>query len=674
MIRFALLVFALILASFLAYTEIGLAPDFYWHLKTGLDLLEAGKSAFVDHYSYSFHGHALSFATPVFDFVLAFFYKYGFGVFGVQTLLFLIFSLVFWFFSRTMSLKNVPIHLQVLGMLAISMTFRIRYEPRPEMFGFLFLGLMIYLYFLVDKLDRSQLKNRVYVPFVLLILVWTNVHTSSILGYAVGAALFLKIAMAHVEQRAERREWAIWMGAGALAFAAGFVNRSFENILLHVFFPKEGGLDSEIAEFQPIEFETLGLPVQFVLVMGLIGVVLSIKRKKVADAFLVAIFLMYAFKMKRMLGIFPLVAIPFLIEHLNWLYEQAKLSSKRRMAMSLYSLGPLLLLFAVGPYLIFAIDSGTRLYTAKIADDQQPYEIVAYMNERGLKGRVRNEYVSGGYLLLNLAEGNRVFIDGRANVLYPPSFVRDYMRASYNSKALREELGTYPADYVIARSTVPGALLDTALESQKFELLYFGSQHALLTREKTGRYSLTSRVFVHPECIEKNHLTKLKSEYQLAVKEQSPNSPVLEFLETAIELLEKGDLKYFHGNSLPRTRSDHVFRLVAIGAERAGKPALAYYYMSAIQNARRDDRLFMARLACQHNSCLGVEALLDGFSIERAPAYDLAEAHELLKKAHQAAPAVLFPPERMKLLEERLAADSDQGLQRRPNWCLDQIE
>lgn len=670
--RLVLLGFAAFLASLLAYSEIGLAPDFYWHLKTGLDLVEAGKSAFVDHYSYSFPGEPLAFATPIFDVTLALFYKLGAGAFGVQTFLFLIFCGALVIFSKTMSRMQVPMHLQLLGMLGLSMTFRIRYEPRPEMFGFLFIGLMLYLYFLVDRTEKSQLSRRIYIPYVLLLLLWTNVHTSSILGYAIGAALFLKIAIRQFEDKSDRASWMLWSGAGVASLVVGFFNRSFENILLHVFLPKEGTLDNEIAEFQPIDFELIGLPLQAVLILSLVGIGLSIKRKRIADAFLVAVFLMYAFNMRRMLGLFPLVAMPFLIEHFNWIFVQAKAHAKRSLALSLYALGPILLLVAVGPYLVASAATSTKLYTVSISDEQQPREIVTYMKEKDLKGRIRNEYVSGGYLLLNLSEENKIFIDGRANVLYPPSFVRDYMKASYNSLAFRAEQEKYPADFVIARSTVPGALLDTALESQEFELLYFGERHALLSRAKQGRYKLVSKAFPHPECLDQSVLPRLKQEFEFAKAEHAANSPVIEFLETAIEYFEKGDLRYFHGQSMPRTGSEHVLRLIAHLAEKSGKPALAYFYMSAIPDSRRDDRLFMARLACQHNACLGVEAMLDGFSIERAPAYDLADAAALLQEAHRKSPAVLFPPDRMKLLEERLAKEAAEvGVAKRPNWCLE---
>ncbi len=668
--RFVLLGFAAVLASFLAYSEIGLSPDYYWHLKTGLDLIESGSSAFVDHYSYSFPGEALSFATPIFDATLALFYKFGAGAFGVQTLLFFIFSASLVVFSRTMSRLNVPMHLQLLGMLGLSMTFRIRYEPRPEMFGFLFIGLMLYLYFLADKIEKNRFKDRIYIPFVLLLLFWTNVHTSSILGYAIGAALFLKIAVRQIEERSKRADWFLWLGAGLASLVVGFLNWSFENILLHVFLPKEGTLDNEIVEFQPIEFELIGLPLQAVLLMSFVGILLSIKRKKIADAFLVAVFLMYAFNMRRMLGLFPLVAMPFIVEHLNWILGLAKSHAKRKLAVSLYAIGPLVLLIAVGPYLIASVATSTRPYTISISDDQQPKDIVAYMAEKSISGKIRNEFVSGGYLLLNIPKDSKIFIDGRANVLYPPSFVRDYMKASYNSAAFKKELEKYPADFVIARSTEPGGLLDTALESQEFELHYFGLNHALLSRPKTGRYAHTSMVFSHPECLDEESLPGLKQEYELAKREFAANSPVIEFLETAIEYFEKSDIKYFHGQSLPRTGSEHVLRLIAYLAEKSGKPALAYYYMSAISQARRDDRLFMARLACQHNSCLGVEAMLDGFSVDRAPAYDLAEANTLLKEAHRKGPAVLFPPERMQLLESRLAQETAEGgVPARPNWC-----
>ena len=80
-----------------------------------------------------------------------------------------------------------------------------------------------------------------------------------------------------------------------------------------------------------------------------------------------------------------------------------------------------------------------------------PDGAVAFMRLKRLHGNILNEDGWGGYLVWNTAPESRVFIDTRAELVYPDTLLRQYLAFASGSSAGEKLLDEYPHDMVLIR-------------------------------------------------------------------------------------------------------------------------------------------------------------------------------------------------------------------------------
>ncbi|MFA4974699.1 MAG: hypothetical protein WC683_18995 [bacterium] len=77
-----------------------------------------------------------------------------------------------------------------------------------------------------------------------------------------------------------------------------------------------------------------------------------------------------------------------------------------------------------------------------------PANLIKFLDEYGIKGRVLNDMGLGGYLMLTRWPGERVFIDGRTPI-YGDSFFKEFIEAFRNSRNFEELIRKYDIDYIL---------------------------------------------------------------------------------------------------------------------------------------------------------------------------------------------------------------------------------
>jgi hypothetical protein len=93
-----------------------------------------------------------------------------------------------------------------------------------------------------------------------------------------------------------------------------------------------------------------------------------------------------------------------------------------------------------------------------------PSGAVAFMKARGLHGNILNHFEWGEYLVWHLAPESRVFIDGRSELVYPDSVMRQYAEFHYNLGDSKSILARYRHDFILLK---PGTGGLRAVEADK---------------------------------------------------------------------------------------------------------------------------------------------------------------------------------------------------------------
>jgi len=131
------------------------------------------------------------------------------GQYGVSFMIWAIVFGIFWLLYEATALRGGNPLLTVLAIFAFSGFLRIRIQPRPEIFTYLFIALTIYL---LSEYYFGRRKRAIYL-FPPLILVWANSHPTYLMAFGLCGAFFIDAlarAAWHKELRwAKLRQWIV---------------------------------------------------------------------------------------------------------------------------------------------------------------------------------------------------------------------------------------------------------------------------------------------------------------------------------------------------------------------------------------------------------------------------------------------------------------------------------
>jgi hypothetical protein len=333
---------------------------------------------------------------------------------------------------------------------------------------------------------RAAYDRRVALGLAVLLTAWANVHSVT-LGYFVVGGLYLNWLIA--ARRTPRLLVEICI-VGVLSLATGFLNPWGAHELVGVV-----GMDpfwtQTIGEFRPV-LDRLGSPAVSLTLVGLaFAMALALHRREFGWFATTAVFTLSVFRAQRML-----LPAGFVAMHAVLMCVQAE--GLRSMSERTRRLAVLAVALTAGVFTMELV-RGTRPVWPLFRESnlRYPVEIVADMKARGLEARVFNEYAIGGYLLFHLAPRVQVYIDGRTNILYPPSLGRRYLDALRIDEAFAEEVKEWNIDAaVVSREEREAA---TVSRSRAFELDTL-SPHFFFLRRGGARYPALSRVLLTPEC------------------------------------------------------------------------------------------------------------------------------------------------------------------------------
>jgi hypothetical protein len=442
----------LFLALFTLATRNITDGDFWWHLRTGEYILQTRTIPHQDIFSYTRAGQEWvthEWLSQVFIATV-----FNIGGFGALILTFpaIIASAFFLAYRRSVGNLYVSAFVTLLGALATAVV----WDVRPQMIGLLMTSIFLWI---LDRYRRNEMTPAIWL-LVPLMLLWVNLHGSFVLGLVL-AALYLvagfveRLGVASPESKLSAR--ALYHLALIIVLMLLVIPLNPNGARMYAY-PLETLNDpimqSQISEWQSPDFHRIEFqPFTWLLLATFVASGFARRRPSFTQILLLAVTLFEALRAVRLIPLFVLVAIPILSEAVP---IGATTSALRQNTARLFN-------WAVLGVLLLA----TVLYAGIVIQNQPeseratyPKGAVDFIQRENLNAPMFNLYEWGGYLIWRLYPGQRVFIDGRADVYGP--LIQDYLATYRAAPNWHTALDSYDVGLVLIPPSAPLAALLTA--------------------------------------------------------------------------------------------------------------------------------------------------------------------------------------------------------------------
>lgn len=459
-------------------------PDVWWHIKVGATILSTHHWPTTDPYSFTVYGtHWIAYQW-LGEVVIAIFANLW-GLRGLLALdeilaaaiLFALYALV------TMRCRNAK-----AGFIVCSLFLPLVYASlslRPQMLAYLFLVLSLII---LERFRQGHTGALWLLPP--LFLVWVNTHGIFILGlFALGvywACGLVEIHWGDVESRRwTTRERVRLELIGLLSLIALIITPYGAELLLY---PLDLAYSQQIMmaniiEWQPMMFDrNVGKIFLFFVLAFLLAQITLRLRWRLEELVLLFAGIAGACLHARLVLIFvPFSAPLFGVIVARWVapYEPAK---------DKYVLNAALMALVVAAVIGFF---PSRAALESIMEQKWPVRAVEYLRQHPAPKPMLNSYEYGGYLIWQMSDVNKVFIDGRADIYVRTGVFLDDLNIARLDFTAPFLLNAYNIQSVlIGRHETLMTLLDASPEWQK---VYGDPLSVLYVRRPRPAASLNSR-------------------------------------------------------------------------------------------------------------------------------------------------------------------------------------
>lgn len=594
---------AVICVAMLAVTvrRFNVSFDSYWHLQIGLDWLEKGLSPWQDHFSFTFHGEEVSGLPIIFEWILGwlvlnFELEPGFQIFKVFAFT-LVFGLVVLFLRMVRA--QAIVYCLVLPVLVVLL--QLRSIVRPELISYSFSVVAIILYYRA----RDGLSVSGMLPILILMLLWANYH-SPIFGYIIFCGYFFDIALKQLREKAPKKTWIQWLGWGLAVVAAGFLHRGFNHALISFlnFSPEWKGL---IQEFQSAVMYREVAAVYTLVALAMVTSVSLFLQRHYGLLFICLFLGYFSFDMVRLVtpsGIVILCIFAWTMSEIDLKLRLKNLPKGLSQAIGV----------TVAIFFLLALTSSLRLARSYMVENRIsgilfPSDVVNYMIDQGISGRIFNTYDIGGYLIYRLSPESKVYIDGRTNILYPLDHFYRMVDAERSPTELRAEIEKYDIDLaVLLAKQSKFALVE---DSGMMALDYVGDKYALFRRDNPN-FPVLGKLLAHPACWNSAMYFELEAEQLKAMSILPQDSLLLPFTHFVMEYKNASDpLLFLETLEEDSQWSAPKLRFAGYQALILSLNSVAYELFAGIKTKEFSDYLAGALALARQGDVRDAEKLLD---------------------------------------------------------------
>lgn len=530
----------LVLATVPMLTKI-FTSDFGTHLAIGREIVRTGTVPAKEFLNYPSLGMHNPNGEWGFQALLYLVYAAG-GLYGVSFLCWAVVFGIYVLLHRSMTLRGADPFLAVLAIFAFSGFLRIRIQPRPEIFTYLFIALTIYLF---TEYYFGRRKRLLYL-FPPLILVWANMHPAYLMGFILCVAFFVD-AVARAVWRKELRWNAVktWIVPPVAAGTVGLIvcglnPHGYDALLtpLHLI-SREGGRGGassvlmSISELTPVK--GTGMYVYYKaaagfavcsLILGAVG-----RRLYLLDLLLFAIAFRGAWDSARAVSMMGLFLSPGASLHLTGFLQRTRewflpkpvpkqaapdrMKRKRKgkagkgrpapapppepvrharpggriaamapIVIGLVCFGAVTLLFSFSQ-LQYGVGMTKHKFSFAAAD---------FLKENPIPGRMFNFFDIGGFLDWQLYPRACTFIDGRT---YNSAVFRDHQIVTGAAPGWKKVLDKYRVTYIVTKAVDSSGmilpLIPALAKDRQWSLVFADGLFLIFVRDTPGNLPYIAR-------------------------------------------------------------------------------------------------------------------------------------------------------------------------------------
>ena len=447
-------IFGLLLV--LAVRQVG-SPDLGFHLRTGEYILEGHGFPRTDPFTETMRTHRYTDTSWGYDVFVAAIHRLGGAPGLVLAHALLVMFTLFMLYRTTRLLAGDPTTL-VLVFLAAVVAMETRFEVRPEILSYALLAVLLHL------LHRyaAGLPVRLWM-LPALMLVWANVHSLYVLGWAAMAAFVVGLWLSRKSFDTNLARWCLLGVLVAVLNPYGWRAVAFPFTLL-TRFGQQNPFAQTIGEFvSPFAFRTFAqfpfspeLSIWTYRVLALLSVVsllVLVRRGRWCSVLMGLVVLALSARMLRNVPLFVVGMLPALVWTLPLEARLGSLGLSRNARTAIArGCAALTILFAVGLGLrvvhnAYYIDARRpERFGLGWSAMRLPVETADYIRQAHLSGSMLNHLNLGGYLMW--AQPQPVFIDGRLEVV-GESFYRYYLNAFHSEPALEACVAEHHVGWIV---------------------------------------------------------------------------------------------------------------------------------------------------------------------------------------------------------------------------------
>jgi hypothetical protein len=449
--------------------------DLWGHIAFGRLFLRAGPVS-RDPFNYSVPGHAWAVHEWLAELAMARIYD-AFGILGLKWWKFTCSALTIIMLAMAAAETGAEPPLQAAVLIVVSVALMPLIQFRPQLYTYIFLAALMAL--LARENYRRRAPLWLAVPMLAL---WANLHGGFVIGVAV---LALYSGVVAIESLLGRRGYtrSAHLFAVTLASAVATLANPYG---LHAWSHVLGALNNPVTRKEMVDWQPLiqvlanshGLHsggIFFALVAAILTVLALafVMTPRGGDLALVAIAAVMgaaAFNVVRNMPLAMIAAVAPLARHLHLLGNKirgAVVSASAAAAPESAAdapnhfnrVGQAVIIAAA---LILTLGKGALLSALIPAAMDYPAGAIAFMRSHQLRGNLLARFEWGQYVIFHLSPSSRIFVDGRVDLVYPPSAIGEYLAFFAREPGGARLLDSYPHDYVLMPAGSPADLTVSA--------------------------------------------------------------------------------------------------------------------------------------------------------------------------------------------------------------------
>ncbi|MFZ0962631.1 MAG: hypothetical protein WAO35_17310 [Terriglobia bacterium] len=419
-------------------------PDIWWHIKAGATILSTHRWPTMDTYSYTAYGtHWIAYQW-LGEVVLAIFANLW-GLRGLMALdLILAAAIIFALYALvTQRCGNCKAAFMVCALF-LPLVYS-SFSLRPQMIAYLFLVLTLII---LERFRQGRTGTLWLLPP--LFLVWINTHGIFTLGlFALGvywASGLVEIHWGDLESRRwTTRERVRLELVGLLSLVALTITPYGADLLLYpldMAFSQPINM-ANIIEWQPMMFDKAVGKIFLVFILSFLLAQVTLRpRWRLEELVLLFAGITGASLHLRMVLAFVSFSAPlFGVILARWVPPHEPARDK-------YALNAILMTLVAAAVIGFF---PSRTHLESIMEQKWPVRAVEYLRQHPAPKPMLNSYAYGGYLIWQMADANKVFIDGRGDIYERTGVFADYLHIA------RLE---FPAPFLLRAYSVQSCLLE----------------------------------------------------------------------------------------------------------------------------------------------------------------------------------------------------------------------